>query len=69
MRRIQEVLKNKLSLPSRIAAKKAMLTKETVKKWLVFLQKVQALEGETVEEGHVLEKLNFKLVKSRGAKV
>jgi hypothetical protein len=39
VRRIQEVLKNKLSLPSRIAAKKAMLTKETVKKWLVFCKK------------------------------
>jgi hypothetical protein len=54
VRRIQELLKKKLKMPSRAAAKKPLLTKKMVKKRLAFCKKIPQVDPCTVGERHVL---------------
>ncbi len=69
MRRIQEILNKELGLPSRDAAKKPMLTKKMVKKRLAFCKKFKHWREKDWRKVMYLDRLTFRFVNSRGAKV
>jgi transposase len=69
VRRIQEVLKKELGLPSRVAAKKPMLTEKMVKKRLAFCRKFKHWKEKDWRKVMYSDESTFRLVNSRGAKV
>jgi transposase len=69
VRRIQEILKDKLKLPSRAAAKKPMLTKAMVKKRLSFCKKYRHWTVDQWRKVMFSDESTFRIVNARGAKV
>jgi hypothetical protein len=64
VRRIQEILKNELGLPSRVAAKKPMLTEKMVKKQLAFCKKFKHRREKDWRKVMYSDESTFRLVNS-----